>query len=389
MVLNENELPAIEVSQFAKVTLDLLAQGVVQQYRQVKRGEIAGFVNHGHPQVNSPPITLRQAMARLGRLYFEDGVEDQAASVHRLLEQCMTPIACWAPSAIIALPEAHDLVLIDPEYRVPSDDCAAIVEDAPGSNLDDLIERRLHETLLSTINRPGVDVNEAYTVIREFIARHPLATGPEFDELRNSPAIPDETFELVQSLYQTVHADHWVSGRINRCYHCNAPISRDGRCFLRGCCEDHPSTTKTEQVDSGDAKVAQATVLKYWVDPAREELRLFDALRYQEIEARLYPYSDRCDVSIGEEIGVDVKDYQDPVALARRLNRGVPGLMRYPKRRIVALADRRVRYNREYIPRLKESLMTQLREDIEILSVTSTINELTKSTREPLSQHES
>ena len=381
LILNQSETPAIETNDFAKVTLDLLALGIAEQYRQVERGEIVGFVKHGRREVERPPIALRQAMARLGRLYFEDGAEDRAASVHLLLEHCMTPLSCWAPSAIIGLPESGGLILIDPEYRVPSEDCTAILAEAPGSNLDDLIERRLHRRLSSTISQPGVDVDRAYTVIREFIARHPLATRAEFRELGNSLEIPDDAFRFVQSLYNTVHADHWVGGRIDRCYHCSAPISCSGRCFLQGCREDHPRTEKAKPVEPADANVAQSAVLKYWIDPAREELRLFDALRDKKIDAHLYPHSDRCDVSIGEEVGVDVKDYRDPAPLARRLNRDESGLNLYPNRRIVAVADRRVRNNREYIPRLKEGLMPDIRESIEILSVGSTIRELTKVSR--------
>ena len=381
LIVNESETPAIETSDFAKVTLDLLAQGVADQYHQVERGEITGFVKHRRLQVENPPIALRQAMARLGRLYLEDGAEDRAASVHLLLEHCMTPLSCWAPSAMIALPGSEGLVLIDPEYRVPSEDCAAILAEAPGSNQDDLVERRLHNRLFSTISQPGVDVDRAYTVIREFIARHPLATTAELRELGDNFEIPDDAFKFVQSLYNTVHADHWVNGRIDRCCHCSAPLDRNGRCFLRGCREDRPKTEKTKPVEPADANVAQAAVLKYWIDPAREELRLFDALRNEKIDAHLYPHSDRCDVSIGEEVGVDIKDYRDPASLARRLNRDVSGLMRYPSRRIVAIADRRVRNNREYIPRLKERLMPGIRESIDILSVEFTIRELTKVNR--------
>ena len=376
LLLTDEDASSDGSKDYAKVTLDLLALGVTEQYRQVRREGIVGLVKHAGPQDETPPIALRQAMARLGRLYFEDGLEDKAASIHRLLQHCTTPLSNWAPSALLSLPSAADLVLIDQDYRVPSEDCEAIVERAPGSRMDDLIERRLHSTLISTVDKPGVDAGAVYSAIREFIARKPLVTEGELRELRYTPEIPDGVIEFVQSLYIPIHADHATSGLIDRCYNCSAPIDRNGRCFLQGCREDHPKVEKTRSVKLEDAKVARAEVLKYWVDPAREELRLYDTLRNQNIEAILYPHLDRCDVSIGEEVGVDVKDYQNPVSLARWLNRGVPSLRHYWGRRIVAIADRRVRNDKEYIPRLKERLLPSVRDDIEILSVGSTIKEL-------------
>ena len=125
----------------------------------------------------------------------------------------------------------------------------------------------------------------------------------------------------------------------------------------------------------------QAEVLKYWVDPARDELRLFDSLSKAGIDASLYPNSDRCDVAVRDYVGIDVKDYRDPVSLARRLNHDVSGLMHYRERRIVAIADRRVRTNSDYIARVRERLRPSICKEIEVLSVTSTIRELLRMYR--------
>ncbi len=367
--------------EYAKVTLDLLARGVIEQHHRVRRGSIVGVVRHGEVGAEATPVALRQAMARLGRLYFEDGLEDRAASVHGLIELCMTPLCRWAPRSIHSLTGCSDLVLVDPYYQVPSEECEAIAEQAPGSRLEDLIERGLHSRLMSTIDRLGSDTDGVYTAVREFIVRHPLATDSELREFRSRPEIPDDAVQFVQSLYVPVHSHHSVDGAINRCAYCSAPIDREGRCFLGGCREDHPATRPDQPVPREDARVVQAEVLKYWVDPARDELRLFDSLREAGIDAILYPHSDRCDVAMADDIGVDVKDYRDPVSLARRLNRDVSGLMSYRKRRIVAIADRRVRANSEYITRLRELLRPGIREEIEVLSVTSSIRELRKMYR--------
>ena len=165
-----------------------------------------------------------------------------------------------------------------------------------------------------------------------------------------------------------------MKGTVSRCYYCNAPVDRDDRCLIHGCREDHPQVRCGQRVRQDEALVARPEVLKYWVDPAREELRLFDSLRRSKIAADLYPFSDRCDVAIGDVVGVDVKDYRDPSSLARKLNLGIGGLAHY-RRRIIAVADRRTR-NKEYTERLREQLLPYIRQSIEVRSVSDTIHEL-------------
>jgi hypothetical protein len=126
-------------------------------------------------------------------------------------------------------------------------------------------------------------------------------------------------------------------------------------------------------------------VLKYWVDPAREELRLYDALRAAGIQAALYPHADRCDVAIGDDVGVDVKDYRDPAHLARKLNRGIGGLARY-RRGLLAVADRRARHG-DYIGRLREQLLPDTRERLEVRSVGETIRVLKRGYQEQRGTH--
>lgn len=377
LVLPQENNETSKSREFARVTLELLAQGVIEQHRRVREGRTIGIVRLGQGGAESTPIALRQAMARLGRLYFEDGREDRAASVHELLRQCMSPLSHWAPSALHFLPGLTGSVLIDPDYRVPSEDCEAIGEQAPGTRMEDLIERGLHSRLMSTVERLGSDAADTYTVVREFIARHPLVTEGELRGLTSRPEIPDAAIDFVKSIYIPLHNYHAVNGEFNRCSYCLAPIGRDGRCFLQGCREDHLTARRDQPVRQGDARVAQAEVLKYWVDPARDELRIFDNLRQAGIQAVLYPRLDQCDVAIGDDVGVDVKDYRDPASLARKLNRGVFGLMDWD-RRIVAVADRRVRGNTDYIARLRELLLPRVSDELEVLSVRSTLRELKK-----------
>ncbi len=371
-------------SDFAEVTLQLLAKGILEQYRLVTLGAIVGHAEW-HGRSLSMPTSLRQACARLGRLNLEEGREDLSASIHLLLSRCMTPLHEWAPRSIANIPDSASVVLVDPDYRVPSEECEAIAQQAEGVKLDDLIENRLHSSLTQTLAKLGDDADCSYTTIREFIGRHPLATNRELHGLYARPDLPTPAVEFVHSLYTPVHQDHATGRLVGRCGYCRSLIGRDARCTLQGCREDHPRTQPKEQIPLDEALIARPEVLKYWVDPAREELRLYDVLRRAGIPASLYPHSDRCDVSIGDDVGVDVKDYREPVHLARRLNRGIGGLAHY-RRSILAVADRRARIG-DYVERLREQLLPELRQRVEVRSVSETARLLKRDFQEKRGPH--
>jgi hypothetical protein len=368
--------PASQTTAFARDTLLLLAKGILEQYQLVTHGAIVGHTDDRRTGVENTSLALWQASARLGRLYFEEGHEDVAASFHALLDHCTKPLRDWAPRAVWSLPEAADAMLIDGDYRVPSEDCEVIAQQTQGTSLEDLIEKRLHNDLTQTLGKLGDDADAAYTTIREFVGRHPLATSAELNGLYAQPELNNAAIEFVQRLYTQVHADVATQGQVQRCHFCNAPVGRDGKCMLQGCRQDHPHTELAKPVPLEEARVAAPEVLKYWADPAREELRLYDELRKAGIIADLYPHVDRCDVAIGDEVGVDVKDYRDPVRLARKLNLGIGGLLHYP-RSILAVADRRARYG-DYIDRLREQLSSENQQRLELMSVSDAIRALTR-----------
>jgi REase associating with pPIWI_RE len=375
-LLGRADVPATDARQdYARDTLLLLAQGIGAQYRLVTEyGAIVGYVDSTAAPHSAPPLAFRQAAARLGRLFFEEEMPDLAASYLLLLEKCRHPLRVWAPEALWTLPDAADLVLVDPTYRVPSDECEAIAQQAAGAALEDLIEQRLHATLLETLSRLGTDQSLAYTTIRHFVGSHPLATSHELQELRWNQELPTPAVEFVQNLYRPVHADNARAGMVERCGYCRGRIGRDHRCVLQGCQEDHPTPRLDESVHLDHAFEARPGVLRYWVDPAREELRLWRALRDAGLDVRLYPHTDLCDVAIGEELGIDVKDFRNPVQLASKLNREPSGLSHYPKR-ILAVAERRLRTG-DYLARLLENLSPENRRSLQVLGVNDTIRQV-------------
>lgn len=357
------------------ITLQLLAKGILDQYQRVRKGAIVGHSEARRTGIENTPMSLYQAMARLGRHYFIEGQEDLASSVHCLLELCTKPLASWAPCAVGSLERYKDAVLIDPTYLVPNEDCEIIAAEAEGSSLSDLIEYHLHEELRNTLKKLGAGADAGYTTIREFIGRHPLALESELQGLYLNAELSNEAVAFVRNIYLPVHAGYAVGGRLRRCIHCNALIASDGWCALASC-RDRSTPVSPVDISLSEAFVARPEVLKYWSDPAQEELRLYDALRREadiSDSVLLYPHSDRCDVSVGEYVGVDVKDYRDPVRLAQRLNRSLGDFGYYPIG-ILAVAQRR--WSDTYRDRLVEQLSPDRRSALMVMSVDQAITYL-------------
>jgi hypothetical protein len=240
----------------ALITLQLLARGIIQLYRYVGRGGIVGHSDRHQTGSENMPLSLHQAMARLGRQYFSEGHQDRAASVHQLLVDCTTALTDWAPRAVASLAPYQQAVLIDPAYLVPSEDCEAIAEAADGTSLSDLIEHQLHMRLCTMLDSLGNDADRAYTRIREFVGRHGLASRADMAEIANDPELTDDAVSFVKSLYYPVHASHAHNNAVGRCAFCHGLITAEGRCQLDGCCADHPTTQIAEWVPSANAYCA-------------------------------------------------------------------------------------------------------------------------------------
>lgn len=322
----------------------LLAQGILRQYERILGGrEIVR-------QDDRMPPELQGAMSRLGRLYIEEGKPDRAACIHDVLDRARYTLGSptWDLD-LFTTPEFpfRHAVLIDPELRVPTVDCASIAR-LSGGGEDNVIEHRLHATLRDAVERLGPERDRAYTAIRELLGRRSLIGEHELTrwvgEQKLAPVhgLFDEVFERV--------ADAWlIDGMANRCAGCGTLLRPhadratfpDGHCPLRTCFG--ASHHAAERLDPAADRllVARPQVLTYWTAPAVDELRIYDAAVAAGHSATLYPASDECDVAVeldGVRVGVDAKTYASPVTLAMTLNRGIGGLVNY-RTRIIAVND--------------------------------------------------
>jgi hypothetical protein len=340
----------------------LLAQGTLRQYDRILTGrEIVR-------QDDGLPPELYSAMCKIGRLYIEEGQTDRAACVHDVLARARHPLGSteWGVGAF-SRPEFRfrDAVLIDPDLGVPTPDCTTVASIVGGFGEDNVIEHRLHATLLGAAERLGSRRRHAaYTAVRELAGRRSLVVERELaDYLVKRDLVPLQ--EAVVGLFDPV-PDAWlIGGRAHRCAHCgtlmrphsDARRNPDGACPLRQCRGKRPARVG-ERLDpgEGDLLVARPQILTYWTGPAIDELAIYDEARRRGLEAELYPESDLCDVSIGGyAIGIDAKSYSSPVSLALRLSRGIGGLVNY-RRRIVAVGDELVAANPDYVSVVRASI---------------------------------
>lgn len=394
-----SDLPVPSMRPKPIVTLQLLASGIMAQYHLARKGAIVGHTDRRVTGMDNTPETLRQAMAQLGYLYFAEDKDDLAASVHQLLRKCTKSLDTWAPQALLDVQDGHyrDAVLIDADYHddpVPSEDCETIVAEIAARqgqvNLSNLLEHELHDQLRDTLKVLSTeDADRVYTEVRKFVGSHPLASDDDFRQLAADQSVPTPAYRFVtQHLYEPVHAWDSPDGQVvRRCAYCNGLITASrtggwarGVCCLPGCRDDNSTTKDAEPIPLAQASIARPDALKYWADPAREELRLFKELckvsRLRERGVFLYPHCDKCDVSVGEEAGVDVKDYRDPVRLAQRLNRYIGQLTDYSLC-ILAVADRRARHP-AYLDLLKEHLSSERRRQLLVMSVSDALAYLKK-----------
>lgn len=347
----------------AEDAIVLLAQGILRQYERVL--SVRDIVR----QEDSMLPEIYRAMCKLGRLYIEEGLLDQAACIHSVLERARYPLNSeeWN-LAVFRQPDFRfsGVNFIDSDLRVPTSDCSLIANLSGAFGEDNVIESRLHTRLRESTERLGSRCQDrAYTALRELIGRYSLiGERGLLDYLVDNDLTPLQGM-VIDTFFDPVPEVWLIDGCAYRCAHCrtlmrpqpNKKPFPEGRCPIRQC-KGHSSPKMFEQLDPTQDRllIAKPQILTYWTGPAIDELAIFDAAQKQGLQTELYPESDLCDVSINERaIGIDAKSYTSPVSLALRLNRSIGGLIYY-RRRILAISDQLIKNNPSYLATLQSTL---------------------------------
>ncbi|MDJ0553260.1 MAG: hypothetical protein QNJ68_02210 [Microcoleaceae cyanobacterium MO_207.B10] len=342
----------------------LFAQGIIRQYTRVLNEEIVS-------QEDRMPSELHRAMCKLGRLYIEEGKADKAACIHTILERARYPLSAdeWELE-IFRHPDFRfrQATLIEPELRVPTSDCAEIANSTGAFGEDNVIQRNLYERLIQITEQLGSRrQHKAYTAIREMFGRRSLIGEYQLLDYIEENELTPVQGKIIEAFFDRVQDIWLIDGLAHRCGYCGTLLRPHpnqkrfplGRCPIRQCENYEPREAKvSEKLDPKKEPllIAKPQILTYWTGPGIDEIAIFDVARKNGLDTELYPDSDKCDIGVnGRSIGIDAKSYTSPVSLGLRLNRSIGGL-KYYRRRIIAVSDRLVRDNPDYLSSLESTL---------------------------------
>jgi len=349
----------------------LLAAGIVAQHKLAKSGEPLKHDNTLSPY-------MRSALFRMSALYVLCGKEVEYDGIHALIARCSSPLqsSTWGLS-LFNSPNFrfHDIRLLDASIRLPSLECLAIAKQF-NSELD-MLEQQAFAQLNSCCDQFMLRSDEAYSLIREFIVRHPVTT-----EADRRSFIEQNNLQLAATFlaqcYEAAQPHHLVSGILTSCDECCFPHQRsnlDGYlCCPNKLCKKYDCPRGPDEVQHltiGDALIARPHILLYWCGPGVDEVEIYDAAI--GLESQLYPARDSCDVSAySHSLGIDVKSHSNPFILADALSLDIGRLDLY-QRKIVAVNDQAISRFPDYLSLLKQECR---RKDLEFYSVSALIKKL-------------
>lgn len=361
----------------AEVTGLLLAKGLTEFFDQI--------VGNGCviQQDASMPSVARRALTLVSLLALDAGTADIGASIHDVMDKACEPLRDWGLPQFSPPFRYADVVLIDRDLGVPTDDCREMAREA-GSEAA-IQEEIHHEQLRAALQSYSAKTrNAAYTAIREFVVRNPLVTDANLHRFVTDGGHA-AVAKTIFSFYRNVPQVALFAGTARHCGHCGSLIwpdrdsasFPDGRCRIRQCRLAHPTTSIRDEIGNPSAwRLGTNAVLGYWVGPGLDEIRIYDALKAAGRNVVLYPMADAADVGIdGMSVGIDVKTYASPVVLASKLTHSIGRLSLFA-RRIVAFPDDKLRLNRDYGNQLRETYRGE--PTLEFMTVSEVIREFSR-----------
>ncbi len=129
-------------------------------------------ISRGRASLIGLSVEDRRAMALVSKACLTNGLPDQGAEIHELLAACTEPLGDWLPIPEVVNGGLSATTLIEPEEGIPTPEA----EDLAGSffgltaGLEEQIFARFMEILAAFPQEPA---NDYYTLIREFVVRHP------------------------------------------------------------------------------------------------------------------------------------------------------------------------------------------------------------------------
>jgi len=333
-------------------TARLLAKAVLVLCEGVEDGTIVR-------QDESLPTEMRMALSRLSRLCLESGLPDFGGSVHEAMRLFVRPFRDWGiPAFADPSFDFGAVALLDEALAIPTSDCRSMGE---FGQVEDIEQDRCFIQLLETVKLYGGGADDAYSAIRGFVVANPVIALADLHRFILGGFTPSA--QAIQSFYRPIaRSAAWPDGAIRLCDCCGGLLHRhpdafsypNGHCSLRSCAASNRTPAARQVVMEPSLwREAVPAVMGYWVGPGLGEIYLHRHLRAAGLPYVLYPLRDAADVGLPDlSVGIDVKDYASPLALAERLNRARQLGLSVFARKIIAVPDAKVANNRDYLRQL-------------------------------------
>jgi hypothetical protein len=348
--------PARDPTKESAALVPALAWLVVSQaHVAVIDGRTISGLDRYHGASNGLTVEDRRVMAMISRASLVHGLQDFGGEIHTLLANCTRRLGDWLTIPAVLDDGYADAVLIDPDSLMPTAEAQDLA--AGFWSVTAHIEESLFAKFSEVLDKYSEEAAaEYYTRTREFIVTHPVATTDELFAIgKHLPSVLG--MALQQEFYEAVPEAFSVRGTVQLCGHCHSllrNINGKLQCQTTACRLSSPLLEGAFLSPSECRRVTRG-IRQYWVEPGIDEIRLYRALIQQELPAFLYPFRDKVDVGVADEIGIDLKTYASPEILGARFRKGLGGLALYPHKFIV-IPDWLVRRVPVYIDRLVHAL---------------------------------
>jgi hypothetical protein len=348
--------------------LSLIASGLTK---------LAGDLADGKPVQAPYPDAWRRGLNRLAADCILRGARFPATTPEAI-EWCKVPPSEW-PIRFDVRPNSIDMPLLEDDQPTPLCRELAFDRDAELQASEAGMKRLLDEARLN-------QAADAYVSARRFVIENPVVG---YEALMEAALDPDMrgVGSYVMDMYEKVPTTAQIGGEVLTCGTCGWTLeNRDGTLQ----CGDKRCAVLTSRFSQGtgrrpyspDLWRVRRAIRRYIVAPGKYELDAAKALQDLGLHVDLWPCYDAYDLRVvfsdGNAWAVDLKDWQFPTQLARRLQR----IPRPPscdwQRGFYVVPDERVRENQEYLTILRNVMIYS---DITAVSVSELVRVVTEHAR--------
>ncbi len=266
------------------------------------------------------PESLRRGWNKLCIKALLDG-KDFPRDFREALDLFRKPIAKWPIPFLPTELEEDDVLLIGDEV---TDVCGELAISGP--NVEDELDQQILPRARE-ICRLAEDM-DAYGRFRRFLIEHAVVNLQ--DLFRASLDLPKAVSQLLQEAFEEIPKSVVWNEEIRLCRFCGWTLSvtRDAewRCGKRLCYAITKGFTQSDGMRfTDDLRRVLRGIQRSTVVPGKAELSLAKRLAAAGVEVRLWPAYDAYDIHArfpsGEVWAIDVKDWENPILLANRINR--------------------------------------------------------------------